>query len=70
MIVNLGPDFVMWHCLGQKIVDQFTKLTEIDFSMKCFTADFWRVSSTNIKNCFLGSRLGTLHQIEEFQGFS
>ena len=32
------------HCsliLDQKVADKFTNLSKIDFSIECFTADFW-----------------------------
>ena len=28
------------HNLAQNVVEKFTKLSKIDFSMECFTADF------------------------------
>ena len=30
-----------WYNLRQGIVDKFTKLSKIGFSIKCFIADFW-----------------------------
>ena len=39
-------------------------------SMEYFTADFVKLSSTNIKICFLSGRLATFHQIQPFQKFS
>ena len=41
------------------IVDIFTKLSKICFSMECFTAYFWRFFSANVKT--LGDQLGTCH---------
>ena len=38
--------------------------------MGCFTADFWRFSSTYVKILLLGCQLGTRQLIEVFQGFS
>ena len=49
--------------LGQKIVDKFTKLSKICFSMECLTADFSRFSYANVKTCLLRDRLGTHYQI-------
>ena len=31
---------LMDYKLGQKVVDKFTRLSKMDFSMECFTADF------------------------------
>ena len=35
---------------GQKVVDKFTKLSKIGFSMGCFAADFLWLASENFKN--------------------
>ena len=59
-----------WYFLGLSFIFYVTKLSNISFSMECFTADFSRNSCTNFKVCFLGDRLGTGHQIEKFQGSS
>ena len=45
---TLNCCFVFASCkiidnLGERIVDKFTKLSKIGFSMECFTADFLRV---------------------------
>ena len=37
------------HNLGQKVGDKFTKLSKIGFSMECFTDDFLRLLSKNVK---------------------
>ena len=34
---------------GQKVVNKFTKLSEINFCMKCFTAAFLKVFNGNVK---------------------
>ena len=42
--------YIQWirdHSFTQKFIGKFTKLSKIDFSMKCFTANFMRFSSTN-----------------------
>lgn len=54
--------------LGQKIVEKFTNLGKIEFSMEC-TADFSWLSSINVKICLLCGRLGARYQIQEFQTF-
>ena len=59
----------MFYNFGQKVVDKFTKLTKIGFSIEWFTADFSRFSSANVKKCFSGGRLGTRYQIQAFQRF-
>ena len=40
--------------LGQKIVDKLTKLSETDFSVECFTSDFWRFLSKKCQNLPFG----------------
>ena len=45
--------------LSAKYCRQFTKLSEISFSLEFFTTDFLKISSIIVKNCLLGSRLGT-----------
>ena len=50
-----------------KIVDNFTKLSKICFSMICFTANFWKFFSTYAKSYLSDGRLGTLYQIQAFQ---
>ena len=44
--------------LRQKIVDKFTKLSDIGFPLECFSTGFLRFSSTNVKICILGGQLG------------
>ena len=39
--------------LGQGIVDKFTKLSKIGFSMECLRADFSQFSCANIEICLL-----------------
>ena len=55
---------VQEHNPGQRVVNKFTKLRKIGFSMECFTADFLRVFNENMKIWLLGVRLGTCHQIQ------
>ena len=38
------------YSYGKKVVDKFTKLSKIDFSVECFEADFLRLTSENVKN--------------------
>ena len=38
------------YSYGQKVVDKFTKLSKIGFSMECFAADFLWLASENFKN--------------------
>ena len=40
--------------LGQKVVEQFTKLSKIGFSMGCFTADFLRFFTEKRQNLAFG----------------
>ena len=54
----------------QKFVNKSTKLGKKGFWMECFTADFLQDFNENVKIWLLGSRLGTRHQIQAFQGFS
>ena len=35
---------------GQKVVEKFTKLSKIGFSMECFAADFLWLASENFRN--------------------
>ena len=44
--------------LRQKIVDKFTKLSDIGFPLECFSTGFLRFSSTKVKICILGGQLG------------
>ena len=55
--------------LAQKIVDKFTKLSKICFSMECFS-DTFSVFRLDVKICLLGERLGTHREIQAFEGFS
>ena len=56
--------------LGQKVVDKLTKLSKIDFSMECFTADFLQDFTKIVKAWLLRGRLSTCHQFQSLQGFS
>ena len=38
------------YSYGKNVVDKFTKLSKIDFSVECFEADFLRLTSENVKN--------------------
>ena len=38
------------YSYGQKVVDKFTKLSKIGFSMECFAAEFLWLASENFKN--------------------
>ena len=44
---------VRFYSLGQKIMDKFTNLDKIGFSMECFTTNFSRLYSPNVKICLL-----------------
>ena len=44
--------------LRQKIVDKFTKLSDIGFPLECFSTGFLRFFSTKVKICILGGQLG------------
>ena len=44
---------VRFYSLGQKIKDKFTNLDKIGFSMECFTTNFSRLYSPNVKICLL-----------------
>ena len=44
---------VRFYSLGQKIMDKFTNLNKIGFSMECFTTNFSRLYSPNVKICLL-----------------
>ena len=39
------------NCKLLKVVDKFTKLSKIGFSMEYFTAELWRFCSTDVKIC-------------------
>ena len=43
--------------LGRNIVDISAKLSNMDFSMKCFTADFSHFCSKTVRICLLCGRL-------------
>ena len=45
--------------LGQNIIDKSTKLSNIGFSVECFTADFLQFCSTTVKTFLLGGRVST-----------
>ena len=51
--------------LRQKVVDKLTKLSNIDFSVECFTADILRDFTKNVKIWLLGGWLSTCHPIQE-----
>ena len=55
---------------GQKLVNNFTKLSEIDFYIEYFTAGFLRLINKNVKVWHLGIPLRTRHQIQAFQEIS
>ena len=57
---------VSWIILAKKIVNKFTKLSKIGFSMERFKVDVLQCSSTNVKIYLLGGWLGALHQTEAF----
>ena len=44
------------------------KLSKIGICMACFPADFLQFSSTAVKICLLGDRLGACHSILEISG--
>ena len=47
--------------LGQKVEDKFTKLSKIDFSIECFTADFFlRFFTKKRQNLAFGWTVGYL----------
>ena len=48
---------------------QFTKLSQIGFSVECFTADFLQFFTKKRQIWLLGGRLGTRHQIQAFPAF-
>ena len=52
-----------------KIVDNFTKVSKICFSIECFTANFWRFFCTYVKSYFSDGQLGTPRQIQGFQEY-
>ena len=56
--------------LGKKVVDKFTKLCKIGFSMECFQADFLEFFTKNVKFWLLGGQPYTHHQTQVFQEFS
>ena len=57
--------------LSAKIVEKFTKVSKIGFSVECFTAGFFAYFyQKTSKFVSLGGRLVTRHQIQTFQGFS
>ena len=55
---------------GQKVVNKFTKLSQIGFCMESFTAGFLRVFHKSVKYLLLGVRLGTRPQVQAFQEHS
>ena len=62
---NVFPQTIL--DIGLQInLHKFTKLSKAGFSVERFRADFWRFSSTNVKICLWGGRLGTRHQIQAF----
>ena len=52
------------------VVDKLTKLSEIGFSIKCFTAGFWQRSSSIAKICLSGDWLCTRHQTVDLVTFT
>ena len=55
--------------LGQNIVDKFTKLSKINFSIEYFTAHFSQFSSAIDRICLLGDRLGITINSKHFKDF-
>ena len=62
-------DEKLFYNLGQNIVDKLTKLSELGFSMECFTVNLVQFSSKTIEIFLQGGRLGTCHQFQTFQEF-
>lgn len=58
----------VWYTIGQNIVHKFTKLSKLGDFLECFTADFFQLPITTVKNWPLGSCLGTSHQCQAFEG--
>lgn len=56
--------------LKKRVVDKFTKLIKIVFSMACFKAGFSQFSSVTVKVFLLGVWLVTRHQFQSLQGVS
>ena len=54
---------------GQDITDKLTKLSKIDFSMECFTADLMQFFSATVKLCLLDSELSNCYQFKSCQRF-
>ena len=50
---------IFFYSLGQNLVDKFTKVSKIDISRECFTADFLQFSNATVEMCLLIGRLGT-----------
>ena len=47
------------YSLGQNIADKSTKVSNIGFSVECFTTNVLQICSTTAKICSLGNRLST-----------
>ena len=78
MIIHLNEIFLslktcfdnFCYNLVQNIVDKFTQLNEIDFSMESFAVNFFQHSALTLEICLMGGGLGTCHHFQAFQGFS
>ena len=61
--------FTMTAVLDKIIVYKFTKTTKVGFSVECFAADFWQISSLSVEICLLIIQLGTRLQFQASQAF-
>ena len=55
--------------LRQNIVDKFTKISKLGFSMECLAADFLHFYGTALSICLFGVQLGTPLRLPAFQDF-
>ena len=57
------------YSLGQNIVDKFVKLSNICFSIECFTAGILQICCATVKICFGPLALYFLTNAKYFSGF-
>ena len=78
LLFMLSACWLLYECFNfpfiynfcKSIIDNFTKLSSIGFSIEYFTTDFSQFSTTTLKNCLMDVWLISCHQLQTVHGFS
>lgn len=64
------PEINNYYNIGENIIDKSTEISNIGFSVECFTADFFQFSVAQLSKFPIWvERLGICHQFQASQGF-